>query len=191
MYKRNLREKKYVENISNAARTLFPNCLGLGDEGTTAIRYTSSECTYIRSDSHIEQYGREAARVKALRPLRGARNAALTQAFLPGPSLRHVGMRRCVANSVPFNVQDPDQDRRGHDRGQYAESFLVPVRALERMNVDPRSAVRLAGSRRSPGQRCGALFPHCERIAVFEPVQSRTAASSIYRRIHEAARGRW
>jgi hypothetical protein len=38
-----------------------------------------------------EQYGREAARVKALRPLRGARNAALTQAFLPGPSLRHVG----------------------------------------------------------------------------------------------------
>jgi len=39
----------------------------------------------------LEQYGREAARVKALRPLRGARNAALTQAFLPGPSLRHVG----------------------------------------------------------------------------------------------------
>jgi hypothetical protein len=38
-----------------------------------------------------EQYGRDAARVKALRPLRGARNAALTQAFLPGPSLRHVG----------------------------------------------------------------------------------------------------
>jgi hypothetical protein len=32
-----------------------------------------------------------AARVKALRPLRSARNAALTQAFLPGPSLRHVG----------------------------------------------------------------------------------------------------
>ena len=39
----------------------------------------------------LEQYGREAARVKALRPLRGARNAVLTQAFLPGPSLRHVG----------------------------------------------------------------------------------------------------
>ena len=38
-----------------------------------------------------EQYGREAARVKALRPLRGARNAALTQAFLPGRFLRHVG----------------------------------------------------------------------------------------------------
>lgn len=38
-----------------------------------------------------EQYGREAARVKALQPLRGARNAALTQAFLPGRFLRYVG----------------------------------------------------------------------------------------------------
>lgn len=66
MYKRNLRE----ENISKIFRT---------------------RAYSPRTDPHVEQHGREAARVKALRPLRGARNAALTQAFLPGPSLRHVG----------------------------------------------------------------------------------------------------
>jgi hypothetical protein len=48
-----------------------------------------------------EQYGREAARVKALRPLCGAENAALTQAFLPARHSAMWGMRRCVANSDP------------------------------------------------------------------------------------------
>jgi hypothetical protein len=47
MYKRNLRKEKDIENISNPARTQLHNCLGLGNEGTTAIRYTSSERTFI------------------------------------------------------------------------------------------------------------------------------------------------
>jgi hypothetical protein len=47
MYKRNLRQEKGIENISNPARTQPHNCLGLGNEGTTAIRYTSSERTFI------------------------------------------------------------------------------------------------------------------------------------------------
>jgi hypothetical protein len=44
---------------------------------------------------HIFQHGREAARVKALRPLRGASDAALTQAFLLGNFSAMWGMGRC------------------------------------------------------------------------------------------------
>jgi len=43
---------------------------------------------------HISQHGREAARVKALRPLRGASDAALTQAFLLGNFSAMWGMGR-------------------------------------------------------------------------------------------------
>jgi hypothetical protein len=47
MYKRNLQKEKGIENISNLARTQPHNCLGLGNERTTAIRYTRSERTFI------------------------------------------------------------------------------------------------------------------------------------------------
>jgi len=56
---------------------------------------------------HIYEHCREAARVKALRPLRGAQDAALTQAFLPGHFSAMWGMERCK----------PAITVRGYDRG--------------------------------------------------------------------------
>ena len=51
------------------------------------------------STPHGAKYGREAARVKALRPLRGAQGAALTQAFLLGNFSAMWGMGRCESQS--------------------------------------------------------------------------------------------
>jgi len=81
MFKRNLRQEKYVENISNLARTRADTCLGC----------TSSEHTSIRSDSHIGAAWPGRGSRQGSRPLRGAQDAALTQAFPPGPFLCHVG----------------------------------------------------------------------------------------------------
>jgi hypothetical protein len=48
---------------------------------------------------HGAKYSREATRVKALRPLRGAPDAALTQAFLPVHFSAMWGMGRCESQS--------------------------------------------------------------------------------------------
>jgi len=98
------------------------------------------------------------------------------------------GMCKCGPRR-DLNAQDRDRDRRGHGRGRHGESFPVPVHAAARMNAALRSAARLAGSPQSPGRNL-ALFSYCVQIAVFEPARWRTAASWIYRQIHEVARGR-
>ncbi len=51
------------------------------------------------SASHSRHCCREAARVKALRPLCGAPDAALTRAFLPGNFSAMWGMGRCESQS--------------------------------------------------------------------------------------------
>jgi hypothetical protein len=56
---------------------------------------------------HFLQHGREAAGVKALRPLRGAQDAALTQAFLLGTFSAMWGMGRCESQpSQPEAMTD-------------------------------------------------------------------------------------
>jgi hypothetical protein len=153
MYKRNLRKEKGIENISNPARMQPHNCLGLGNEGTTAIRYTSSERTFIRSDSHIGAAWPGRGLCQGSRPLRGAKHAALTQTLPPGPFLRHVGN---VQVWSPRDLKARDQDRglRDHGRRRYQESFPVPVCELDRKNAALRSAVPPAGWVQAQGQHC-------------------------------------
>ena len=73
-----------------------------------------------------QQHGRVAARVKALRPLRGAKHAALTQALPPAHFLRHVGNVQ-VWSPRDLKARDQDRGHRGHGRRRYGESFPVPV----------------------------------------------------------------
>jgi hypothetical protein len=49
------------------------------------------EVTLTNVPPHGAKHSRDAARLKALRPLRGAPNAALTQPLPPARFLRHVG----------------------------------------------------------------------------------------------------
>jgi hypothetical protein len=197
---------KHVENISNEGaqtRTAERFWVGLGvSDGASWCAYRFSGKAIPERDGAILLYAKdtlprsprraawpEGGLCQGSRPLRGAQDAALTQALLPAYFSAMWGMCRCGPRRG-FNVQDPDRCRRGHGRGRHGESFPAPVHAPERMSVAPRSAVQLAGSRRSRGQH-RALFPHCARIDVSGPAQSRTAASWIHRWIHEVARGRW
>jgi hypothetical protein len=60
--------RKYLEPGPNAA----PTCLGLRNEGTTAILCTSLERTSIRSDSHIGAAWPGRGLCQGSRPLGGA-----------------------------------------------------------------------------------------------------------------------
>ena len=95
MYKRNLRKEKGIGNISNPARTQPHNRLGLGNEGTTALRYTSSERTLSDQTPTSEQHGRGAACVKAHDRFAAQKHAALTQALPPAHFSAMWGMCRC------------------------------------------------------------------------------------------------
>lgn len=82
------------------------------------------------------QHGRGTARVKALRPLRGAQDAALTQAFLPGPSLRHVGNVQ-VWRKEPLSARGCGRGLRCDARCQGPRFSPVAVRARELNAVLP------------------------------------------------------
>jgi len=58
-----------------------------------------SNASRERLSSPLRQCGRETTRVKALRPLRCAPDAALTQAFLPVRFSAMWGMGRCESQS--------------------------------------------------------------------------------------------
>ena len=89
-------------------------------------KYESTTTTTFLLPHHC-QYGREAARVKALRPLRGAQGAALTQAFLLGNFSAMWGMGKCASQILTV---------RGYDRclAQYHDLRFfrrrAPVREL-------------------------------------------------------------
>ena len=140
-------------------------------------------------DPDSEQHGRGAARVKALRPLRGAKHSALTQAFPPGPFLRHVGNVQ-VWLRRDLKAQDQDRGHRGHVRVRHGESFPVPVCALERKNAALRSAGYFAGSPQSSGQHgapfSGSCADSCFRASsiadcriVDTPTDSRSCSRSL------------
>jgi hypothetical protein len=66
MYKRNLRKEKYIENIFESGPNAPAHLPWTGNEGTTAIGYTSSERTfYLIQTPTSEQHGRGAACFKA------------------------------------------------------------------------------------------------------------------------------